>query len=209
MLADLFEVVSIFDITDGNADKAAARLRKAVEIRERLNGTDAPETAVALERLGRIRYELGDYEKAEPLLKRALAIRKVHPEKDSTLEVTVSCLQRKLGQTPAGTDAAGTAPGASDSSGRTIRGGVVNGKAIYLAKPAYPAAARAARESGAVAVQALIDESGRVIFACAISGPKLLQQASELAAYLSRFSPTTLAGQQVKVSGVITYNFVR
>lgn len=91
---------------------------------------------------------------------------------------------------------------------KTVSGGVLNGKATSLPKPAYPPAARAVRASGSVSVQVLISESGSVISANAVSGHPLLRAAAEGAARGARFSPTLLSGQPVKVSGVITYNFV-
>jgi protein TonB len=89
-----------------------------------------------------------------------------------------------------------------------ISGGVLNGKAISLPKPPYPAVAKAARASGTVTVQVTIDENGNVISARAVSGHPLLQAAAVQAARGARFSPTKLSGQPVKVTGVITYNFV-
>jgi protein TonB len=91
---------------------------------------------------------------------------------------------------------------------KPVSGGVLNGKATSLPKPPYPAAARAVRASGAVTVQVLISEEGSVISASAVSGHPLLRQAAEQAARGARFSPTQLSGQAVKVSGIITYNFV-
>jgi TonB family protein len=91
---------------------------------------------------------------------------------------------------------------------KTINGGVLNGKATQLAKPAYPAAAKAVNASGGVNVQVTIDEEGNVIAASAISGHPLLRAASVEAAQASKFSPTLLSGQPVKVTGVIFYNFV-
>lgn len=91
---------------------------------------------------------------------------------------------------------------------KQISGGVLNGKATSLPKPPYPAAARAVRAAGAVSVQVLIDESGSVVSATAVSGHPLLRAAAVQAARGARFSPTQLSGQPVKVSGVITYNFV-
>ena len=91
---------------------------------------------------------------------------------------------------------------------KTVSGGVLNGKATSLPKPAYPAAAKAVRASGSVSVQVLISESGSVISASAVSGHPLLRAAAVSAARGARFSPTLLSGQPVKVSGVITYNFV-
>lgn len=90
---------------------------------------------------------------------------------------------------------------------KTVSGGVVNGKAVNLVKPPYPPAARAVRASGQVNVQVTIDESGNVISASAVSGHPLLKQAAESAARSSKFSPTLLSGQKVKVTGVIVYNF--
>jgi protein TonB len=89
-----------------------------------------------------------------------------------------------------------------------ISGGVLNGKAISLPKPQYPAIARAARASGTVVVQVLIDENGNVVSAKAVSGPPLLLATAVAAARQARFSPTKLSGQPVKVTGVIQYNFV-
>ncbi len=89
-----------------------------------------------------------------------------------------------------------------------ISGGVLNGKAITLPRPDYPAEARAARASGAVVVQVTIDEYGNVIAARAVSGHQMLHQVSVNAALQARFSPTFLMGEAVKVTGVITYNFV-
>jgi periplasmic protein TonB len=89
-----------------------------------------------------------------------------------------------------------------------ISGGVLNGKAISLPKPAYPPIARAAHASGTVVVQVLIDENGTVVSARAVSGHPLLQAVAVGAARQARFSPTKLSGQPVKVTGVIQYNFV-
>lgn len=90
----------------------------------------------------------------------------------------------------------------------SIAAGVLNGKAIALPRPAYPAIAQAAHASGLVVVQVLIDEQGNVISANAVSGHPLLQAACVAAAREAKFSPTTLSGQPVKVTGVIQYNFV-
>lgn len=89
-----------------------------------------------------------------------------------------------------------------------ISGGVLNGKAVHLVQPTYPQIARQAHASGTVVVQVLIDENGTVVSAHAISGHPLLQAVAVAAARASRFSPTKLSGQPVKVNGVIQYNFV-
>ncbi|HEY0379298.1 MAG TPA: TonB family protein [Pyrinomonadaceae bacterium] len=86
--------------------------------------------------------------------------------------------------------------------------GVVNGMATHLPKPVYSAIAKAAHATGVVTVQVLIDEQGKVVSARIVSGHPLLQRESIQAAYQARFSPTFLSQQPIKVSGVITYNFV-
>ena len=94
------------------------------------------------------------------------------------------------------------------AAGRTVVGGVLNGKAISKPAPAYPAMARQARASGTVVVQITVDECGDVESADAVSGHPLLRYAAVEAARNSRFSPTRLSGHPVKVTGTITYNFV-
>jgi TonB family protein len=89
-----------------------------------------------------------------------------------------------------------------------ISAGVLNGKAVRLVQPVYPAIARSAHVSGQVRVQVVIDENGNVVSASPVSGPPLLQGAAVAAARQSKFTPTMLSGQPVKVSGVIVYNFV-
>jgi len=89
-----------------------------------------------------------------------------------------------------------------------ISGGVLNGKAVRLVQPPYPAIARSAHASGQVRVQIVIDENGNVISATPVSGHPLLQGAATAAARASKFTPTKLSGMPVKVSGVIIYNFV-
>jgi protein TonB len=105
------------------------------------------------------------------------------------------------------TNAANTS--GQSSTQKPISGGILNGKAISLPKPSYPAIARSARASGKVVVEVIIDESGRVISARAVSGHPLLQASAVQAAYGARFSPTQLSGQPVKVTGTISYNFVQ
>lgn len=93
---------------------------------------------------------------------------------------------------------------------KQISGGILNGKATSLPKPEYPEDARKAKLSGTVSVQVLIDETGKVLSANAVSGLEnvSLRQAAEAAALRATFTPTLLSGEPVKVSGVITYNFV-
>lgn len=85
---------------------------------------------------------------------------------------------------------------------------VLNGQALALPKPPYPPIAKQAGAQGSVNVQVVIDETGKVISAKAVSGHPLLIHAAQQAAFQARFSPTMLGEQAVKVSGVIVYNFM-
>jgi TonB family protein len=130
---------------------------------------------------------------------------------------------------PGGTGRTGS-PGGSGDSGRTpvvdigtpppvmppshpvvpkvVSKGPITGLALLLPKPPYPPIAKQAGANGPVNVQVLIDETGKVVSAKAVSGHPLLRAAAQQAAYGARFSPTRLGDQPVKVSGVITYNFL-
>jgi outer membrane biosynthesis protein TonB len=134
----------------------------------------------------------------------------------ATLEPTDGGAAGGLNQT-AGTDKSAVTDKEKSTEGdaqpapagpKTVSAGVLNGKAVSLPKPLFPPAANAVHASGAVAVQVLILEDGSMYTAKAISGHPLLGRASEVAACGARFPPTLLQGQPVKVSGVITYNFV-
>lgn len=88
---------------------------------------------------------------------------------------------------------------------RPIAGGMLNAKAIYLPLPEAPAA----DATGVVLVAVVVDESGSVIEARAVSGPSNLHAAAVIAARMAKFSPTLLMGEPVRVSGTLSYNFVK
>lgn len=90
---------------------------------------------------------------------------------------------------------------------RAVFGGVLNGKAIQLPEPVYATGANFAGVEGQVGVEVIVDEVGEVISSRVASGHPLLHGAAMSAARRARFTPTTLDGQLVKVSGVISYNF--
>ncbi|HEU4711335.1 MAG TPA: TonB family protein [Pyrinomonadaceae bacterium] len=90
---------------------------------------------------------------------------------------------------------------------KPISGGVLNGTALSLPQPIYPEAAKRMRTAGMVAVEVILDETGKVVSATATTGPTILRDAAVQAALKARFSPTKLSGQPVKVSGVINYKF--
>ncbi len=116
--------------------------------------------------------------------------------------------QRLTGGSAVAAVAATADPNAAPGTRAPINGGILNGKAISKPQPVYTQEARDAGAQGIVTVQIVVDEEGNVASAEAINGHELLRGAAVNAAKQARFSPTLLSGQPVKVSGLITYNFV-
>jgi periplasmic protein TonB len=120
---------------------------------------------------------------------------------------------------PAVTDTVGTPPPPAlkptptptprqDAGPVRLASTLISSKTLDKPAPAYPPIAKAAGVQGAVAVQIVVDEQGRVVSAKATSGNPLLMHAAVEAAYRARFTATILGGVPVKVTGSITYNFV-
>jgi Ca-activated chloride channel family protein len=111
------------------------------------------------------------------------------------------------GEAKAAASSSAAPPPRPDAQRPPVSGGVLNGQALSLPRPSYPAAARSYGASGKVVVEVTIDERGRIVEARAVSGHPTLQQAAVQAARLARFSPATLAGEPVRIKGVINYVF--
>jgi TonB family protein len=107
--------------------------------------------------------------------------------------------ESKPGETTSGPKPRITAP---------IEAGDLNSQAIDLPDAMYPGEARKTHAAGEVKVRVIIDETGRVLAADVISGPKPLWLAAIDAARKARFKPTLVGGTAVKITGILTYNFV-
>lgn len=204
-------------------DDAEKAYKRNLELRESTAGDSSPQTARALFMLASFYHFTGKPEQAKPLYHRAISIWEKNeeasadsPEYMTTLE-RYSCLLSKdkhdaeaeelskravllRGHRPKNTDN-------GKGSEIELQGGVLNGSAINKPAPHYPETARQTREQGTVVVRVVVDESGRVVLACAISGPEGLRDASENAAYGWRFTPTRLSGVPVRVTGTISFHF--
>ena len=100
-----------------------------------------------------------------------------------------------------------TKPTANDDENPPTDIGMLNGQAIELPKPAYPAEAKKDHVTGQVQVKVFIDETGKVTSAEIMSGPDELQAAALDAAKRARFRPHLMDGIPVKVFGVLTFDF--
>jgi TonB family protein len=117
-------------------------------------------------------------------------------------KVTITELEEVKADSPT------SGPSSAPRSRAPIDAGDLNSKAIDLPEPMYPGEARKSHAAGEVKVRVLIDETGRVMTADVISGPKPLVLAAIDAARKARFKPTLVGDTAVKVTGVLTYNFV-
>lgn len=82
-------------------------------------------------------------------------------------------------------------------------------RATARVMPPYPPVAKAARASGTVVVEVLVDEKGSVCCARIISGHPLLQAAAKQAALKWKFAPLDAFGHPVKMIGTIAFHFGR
>jgi TonB family protein len=197
-----------------NEKNAESLFMRSLSVKEKALGPDHPEVAQTAFNLGEFYRLRGEYAKAEPLYQQVIRIREKSADKDNSelvkalqSYVIVLVAQNKTDQ---GTQVQKRIGELLAATG-PIQGGVLNGKAIKLAQPSYPQLARQDHASGQVQVRCLIDETGKVIQAKAISPGSVhisLVAAAEDAARRSVFTPTYLSGIPVKVSGIIIYNFI-
>jgi TonB family protein len=110
-----------------------------------------------------------------------------------------------------GAAASGGGSGVGSGTGSGVGAGGdsnLDGQKLYAPPPAYPPIAKAVGAQGTVSVRVTVDEEGDVVAAEAVSGHPLLRGAAVDAARAAKFKPTVVDGTPVKVSGVISYNFL-
>src|SRR5215204_4356474 len=145
----------------------------------------------------------GNVNTTEPTVQRPDTKTAVNTEGETPLPANPETPAEPSTPNPAGNQQAN--PAQPNQRRPPISGGMLNGKAIYLPVPEIPAG----EASGVVLVAVVIDEQGTVIEARAVSGPQHLHAAAVNASRLARFSPTMLMGGPGRVSGTLSYNFVR
>lgn len=232
--ADLDAQLGLLNFEAGKYREAEGFFQRALDLREKLHGAEDARLVPALLNLADVNFLRTQPEQAHALLGRALSILKRRPySKDEATARRLKnyyCplmsigpfknveLTKQLGSVVWGLEEPEKAAkyeqkqkereerGESDKE--VVAGGVLNGHAISKPQPSYPAAAKQARVSGTVVIQILVDESGKVVKAEPYCGHPLLAKAAVESALAARFTPTLLSGLPVKVSGIITYNFV-
>jgi tetratricopeptide (TPR) repeat protein len=219
-LAEMLERLASIKFQKQKPDEAEKLYEAALKWREKSDGADSVKTATAISALANIGYWEKDYKKASAFFSRLLTILSNNPGVSDDEKMLAfrraECAYRKADRESEFEIFKSKFPGETEAKSKPpvnpqiVQGGMVNGKALNLAKPAYPLAARQALAEGKINTEVIIDEKGKVVFACALKpAHPALAEASENAAYESKFSPTMLNGRAVKVFGVIVYNFVR
>lgn len=88
------------------------------------------------------------------------------------------------------------------------RGGVISApRLLHSVRPVYPALAMSNRIEGDVQIQALIDQTGKVVSTKVVSGPILLRRAATDAVQQWRYSPATLDGKPTSMEYKVTVSF--
>lgn len=207
--------------TPGNVNESSTLPESQTQNQPPQTATDTAEPLPSPERAGE-----GTLEPPE-IARRPVAVAETPPlveNRSSKPAVTVAEGRNEPKPTPTASSPSTTASaGTADTSQNPIQsaptptptppvvsivsGGVLNSRATSLPKPPYPTAAKEAGISGAVVVDVMVDESGKVISAKAVKGHPLLQQAAVQAAYKARFPQTIVSGQPVKLKGVLNYSF--
>lgn len=209
--ATLLSVIAFLHYMMGENFSAENFYKRALNVNEKAAGPEAEQVATSAYNLAEFYRFTRNFQKAEPLYQRALDIRDKKLGRDDPKLLRTAdrfrCLyyqseqMKKLKAFDEGRQALYKSDTAAGDE-------IVNGKALSLPKPAYPQEARRIRATGIVIVKVTIDESGKVVKAedmC--GGHSSLVKAATQAAYSALFSPTMVAGQPVKVTGVITYKF--
>ncbi|HEY9403554.1 MAG TPA: TonB family protein [Pyrinomonadaceae bacterium] len=186
VIKTLYELAELYELLAHN-DKALATHRRVIGIMEKREATKPYDLILALSRFVCLSERLKMKTETAAAERR---IEEIRAREEAQREQEAKAL-----------------PGVQISGDETVRGGVINGRAISKPQPNYPGDAKRYGISGTVTIFVTVDETGRVIEAYPCGHP-ILSEASLRAAYRARFTPTLLDGKPVKVRGVITYNFV-
>ncbi len=219
LIAQTLDELALAFALDGDEKKAEEIYTEAIELAEKAYGKEGKEILPFLKSMTEVYLLVKKYEEAQTMFVRQYLTTKKYFQAGSdelqAIKDSFDCftyrsfrIDQAIEKQKAFDEAIRGEKDIGFSGGGTIGGGIVNGKAKNLVKPAYPSNARAKLAQGTVPVRVTIDEEGKVIEAKAFCGDVELRAASEEAARQSKFSKTMLGGQPVKVTGTIVYNFI-
>jgi tetratricopeptide (TPR) repeat protein len=219
--AQIAEAVDGLARIDHDLEDAVRLFERSLKLKEKAYGIDSPQLAPTLFALGNLnemrgQKMRGDYDRAEKFFGRYITVlEKASPVDNDDAAIgylRLSCLlgkRDKEAEAKADEDIAlRIFRGGGSGQSRIIEGVTLSGRELQKPPPAgYPREALGKQVHGKVEVKILVAESGRVLSACAMSGPKLLRPSSEYAAYNALFAPVTVGGKPAKAWSVITYTY--
>jgi TonB family protein len=216
-IADFLDSFALLMFAKEEYDEAEALYQRSLMIRERIFGTEHQNVEGSLLGLAHLYRARNQNERAEQIYRRILAINEGshganHPEVAGVLEQLRAVLQDRNQMDEAArlearanairrvtSDAGATSE--TDSS-RTLRNRQAENTLTNL-----PGALRA-RISQQVLVEITIDESGNVVEARPVRGPRYLRRQAVNVVHQWRFRPTVSSGRPVRAQGTIIVNFI-
>ncbi len=220
--------LAALETSEQNYARAESLYERAVQVEEKALGPTHPNLGVPLLKLADFAHYRSEFKRARTFFGRALDAYDKLPKPVSesvvaTLESYMckmievaeseqkSAFMQRIGHITADPPQSDIEPTANipSAENRLLRGGILTGKAISRATPEYPVEARQTGVQGTVVVRIVVDEKGNVTDAKAICGYDVLRKVSIQAARRWKFSPTQLSGVPVKVTGTISFNFIR
>jgi TonB family protein len=155
-----------------------------------------PKDSLAFFNRGASFEKLGDKKKAQEDYQKAVDL-------DSANEAAKSNLKRLIDEAAA--EAAKKAPTVAPEF---INLGVISAaNATRMSPPMYPVIAQKSMIEGKVVVDLVLDETGNVVSAKAVSGHQMLRSSAEDAAKRSKFRPATYNDRPIRAKAEIIYNF--
>lgn len=208
----LLDKIALLRYLTGDFVGAENFYRRSLAVNEKSFDPESEPVAKAAFNLAEFYRFTAQYQKAEPLYRRALFIRDRKLAADDPLRLrTLEHFRCVFYQSdrPDKLKALDEELGARREAQNPVPSlEVVNERVLSLPRPEYPAQARRARVTGIIVIKATIDESGHVVSAENMCGGNgTLSRAATEAASRARFGQTLLAGQPVKVTGLIIYRF--
>ena len=212
-LAVTFDRLAVLYNREGKTDKAEAFYQRALAVREKAFGPENIKVADALYALGQFYRSRRQFDRSLLNYKRSLLIygqaNGVTSAEFVRVSTGLSCLGYESNNSAIHKELEAIQKQFTPDLPPSPPMKMLNGSAVYLAKPEYPMRARELRLAGTVVIHVEIDEQGKVISAKDVcQGLPYLGESSVRAALQSRFTPTKLSGVPVRVKGVIQYNFV-
>ena len=212
-LAFTLDRLAVLSNREGRPARAEEMYERALAIREQALGPEDVQVADSLYALGQFYRSRGEYSRALDNYRRSLMIYGrtggIATAEYKRASTGFSCVAYESRNNAIFKQLEQIHEQFSPASPMAPSASVLNGRALRLPRPEYPAAARDRHLQGVVVVMVEIDEEGKVISAKDLcEGLPYLSESAIKAALRARFSPTKLSGVPVKVRGVVQYNFV-